>query len=167
VPGGALDDTFTWDVPPTQGGARRAALADLGGAPVEDDIPSPDKGKDVYAGLVNEIQRQVAGVNRVIEAARVWVRFRNGQPFVQGAVAMGSQLDASSFAVVQVSPGVVQITWGAGVLPPMVGEPTVNLNSGPGMAWAVWIPSTANGVEVHTTDVAGQPTAQRFVVSIL
>jgi hypothetical protein len=135
MPGGALDDTFTWDVPPAQGGVRRAALSDLGGAQVQDDVPGPDKGKDVYAGLVNELERQVAGVNRVIEAARVWVRFQNGKPFVQGAVAMGTQVGAGSFTVALVSPGVVQITWDAGVLPPMIGEPAVSLNSGPGMAW--------------------------------
>lgn len=167
MPGGASDDSFTWDVPPAQGGARRAALADLGDAQVQDDVPGPDKGKDVYAGLVNELQRQMAGVNRVIDAARVWVRFQGGNPFVQGAAAMGTEVTPSSFTVTQVSPGVVQLTWGPGVLPPMIGEPTVSLNSGPGMAWAVWIPSNANGVEVHTTDATGQPAAQRFVVSIL
>jgi hypothetical protein len=165
--GGAQDDTFTWDIPPAQGGARRAALPDLGDAQVEDDVPGPDQGKDVYAGLVNELQRQVAGANRVIEAARVWVRFQGGNPFVQGATAMGSQVGASSFTVTQVSAGVVQVTWDDGVLPPMLGEPAVSLNSGPGMVWAVWIASNANGVEVHTTDATGQPAAQRFVVSIL
>jgi hypothetical protein len=30
----------------------------------------------------------------------------------------------------------------------------------------VWIPNVASGVEVHTTDAAGQPADQRFVVSI-
>jgi hypothetical protein len=167
MPGGASDDTYTWDVPPSEGGARRAALADLGGAQVQDDVPGPDQGKDVYAGLVNELQRQVAGANRVISAARVWVRFQNGNPFVQAAVAMGSQVSASSFTLTVVSPGVVQVTWASGVLPPMVGEPEVSLNSGPGMAWGIWIPVNPNGVEIHTTDPTGQPAAMNFLVSIL
>jgi hypothetical protein len=165
--GGAPDDTFTWDIPPAQGGARRAALPDLGGAQVQDDVPGPDQGRDIYAGLVNELQRQVAGANRVIAAARIWVRFQSGNPFIQGAAAMGTQVFASSFTVTQVSLGVVQLTWSQGVLPPMIGEPTVSLNSGPGMAWAMWIASNANGVEVHTTDATGQPAALPFVVSIL
>src|ERR1700744_1447932 len=95
--GGAPDDTFTWDIPSAEGGARRAALPDLGGAQVQDDVPGPDKGKDVYAGLVNELQRQVAGINRVIEAARVWVRVQGGAPFIQAASAMGSAVDPSAF----------------------------------------------------------------------
>ena len=48
-----------------------------------------------------------------------------------------------------------------------IGEPAVTLHSGPGMAWAVWIPNNANGVEVHTTDATGQPADQRFVVTVL
>jgi hypothetical protein len=167
MPGGAPDDRFTWDIPQAQGGARRAALPDLGDAQVQDDVPGPDKGKDIYAGLVNELERQVAGVNRVTAAARVWIRFQNGQPFVQGVATMGSQLGPSSFTVNKLSAGVVQITWAAGALPPMLGEPAVNLNSGPGMAWAAWIPNNANGVEVHTTDATGQPADQRFIVSIV
>jgi hypothetical protein len=167
MPGGAPDDTYTWDIAQAQGGARRAALPDLGDAQVQDDVPGPDKGKDVYAGLVNELERQVAGVNRVIVATRVWVRFQNGQPFVQGVAAMGSQVSAGSFTLTKVSMGIVQITWAAGLLPPLLGEPQVGLHSGPGMVWAVSISNNANGVEVHTTDQAGQPADQRFVVSIL
>jgi hypothetical protein len=166
MPGGAPDDTYTWDLPPDQGGARRAALADLGDAQVQDDVPGPDKGKDIYAGLVNELERQVAGANRVLPAARVWVRFQAGAPFVQSATGMGSQIGAGTFSLKKVSTGVVQVTWADGVLPPMLGEPEVGLNSGPGMAWGVWIPNVASGVEVHTTDAAGQPADQRFVVSI-
>ena len=89
------------------------------------------------------------------------------------ASATGSAVPASTSGGLSVNeiykrsgPGVVQITWAAGVLPPMIGEPAVSLNSGPGMAWAAWIPNNANGVEVHTTDATGQPFDQRFVVSI-
>jgi hypothetical protein len=168
MPGGAIsDDMCTWDVPPNEGGARRASLGDLGGAQVQDDIPSPDIGKDIYAGLVNELARQVAGINRVIGAAKVWVRVQAGNAFVFRTSGMGTSVDVNFFAVQRISPGVFQITWTAGTLPPLLGEPDTSLTSGPGMIWGLWIANNPNGVEVHTTDASGNPADQSFVVTIV
>lgn len=168
MPGGAFnDDVCTWDVAPSDGGARRASLEDLGGAHVEDDVPGPDKGKDLFAGLVNEFGRQLAGVNRIIGAARVWVRVWAGTPSVYRATGMGLVVDATFFRVTKVATGVFQITWTEGSLPPMVGEPETSLNSGPGQIWGVWMPNTPNGVAIHTTDGSGQPGDQNFVVTLL
>ena len=167
MPGGAIDDQYTWDLDRSEGGARRASLADLGDAQVQDDLPSPNVGSDIYAGLINELVRQVAGANRVVSAAWVWVRVANGVPTVYRAIGMGSNVGLQTFKATRVSVGVCQITWALGALPPMLGEPTAALNSGPGLVWGQWMASNANGVEVHTTDQTGAPTDLNFVVSIL
>ncbi len=172
---GAQDNTYTWDRPPTQGGAYRADLPSLGGAQVQDGKPNPDRGSEVYAGLVNELQRQTAGLNRVTHAAVVWIRFTaepNSTPFVYAAQGMPSQVGSPQqpfFTVARTtgSPvGVVDLTWVAGTLPPQLGEPDTFLNSGPGSVYGTWIANNSNGVRVFTFDAQGNPADQAAGVKI-
>jgi hypothetical protein len=172
---GAQDDTYTWDRAPQQGGASRADLPSLGGAQVKDGKPAPDKGSEVYAGLVNELQRQTAGLNRVTHAAVVWIRFTGGQnsaPFVFAAQGMPTAVASAQPPFFTVSrpagapAGVVEITWTPGTLPPQLGEPEAFLNSGPGSCYGRWIPNNPNGVQVFTFDAQGNPTDQAVGVKI-
>jgi hypothetical protein len=172
---GAQDNTYTWDQPPQQGGAYRADLGSLGGAQVTDGKPNPDKGSEVYAGLVNELQRQTAGLNRTTHGAVVWIRFTSGpnsQPFVFAAQGMPTAAASTSppfFTAARPAgapAGVVQLTWVPGTLPPQLGEPETFLNSGPGTAYGTWIATDPNGVLVFTFDAAGTPTDQAVGVKV-
>ena len=172
---GAQDNTYTWDRLPGQGGAYRADLPSLGGAQVRDGKPNPDRGSEVYAGLVNELQRQTAGLNRVTHAAVVWIRFTGGAnstPFLYAAQGMPSRVASPQqpfFTVARAagSPvGVVDITWVPGTLPPQLGEPDTFLNSGPGSVYGTWITNNPNGVRVFTFDSQGNPADQSVGVKI-
>jgi len=166
---GASDDSYTWDAAvPT-----RAVLADLGGAQLKDEPPNPDQGSDYYAGLGNELQRQMAGVNRVICAAIIWVRLDNSNvPFIYNAFTMGSsaKVTATDFTVVRASgspAGVFKVSWAANKLPAQRADPEVFYNTGPGMApWGIIDPANANGVIVSTYDASGVLSDQRFGVKI-
>jgi hypothetical protein len=171
---GAQDNTYTWDQPPQQGGAYRADLGSLGGAQVQDGKPNPDKGSEVYAGLVNELQRQTAGLNRVTHAAILWVRFTGAPsaPFVfatQGMPTAVATMQPPFFTLSRPAgapAGVVQITWAPGTLPPSLGEPETFLNSGPGSCYGQWIPGNPNGVSIFTFDAQGNPADQAVGVKI-
>ena len=162
---GAAEDTFTWEENP----ASRATLAMLGNASVEDGVPNPDKGSKVFAGMLNELQRQVAGTNRVEPAAIVWVRFSSGAPFVYQATGVRSDIATSSFTVTRQSgapTGRFKIAWLAGKLPPLLADPEVFANSGPSMPYGTLDPSGPNSVLVWVYDNTGTLADNRFGVKI-
>jgi hypothetical protein len=172
---GAQNDTYTWDQPPQQGGAYRADLASLGGAQMQDGKPNPDKGSEVYAGLVNELQRQTAGLNRVTHSAILWIRFTGGPtsaPFVfaaQGMPTAVATMQPPFFTVARQAgapAGALVVTWVPGTLPPQLGDPETFLNGGPGSCYGQGIPTNPNGVGVFTFDAQGNPADQAVGVKI-
>jgi hypothetical protein len=164
--GGIEDDRYTYDLPLIDGGARRPNLHDLGGDEMADDDPAPQKFVQPTAALANGINRNLAGVNRMIGTARLWVVFDGADPVKTNAKGMGSQINTDSFQVLSQSTGVTTVEWGEGVLPPMEGHPSACLNDGPGMIWAKKSDVDPLQVIVFTYDKDGDPANLAFNVVI-
>ena len=161
--GGAEDDTYTWDLD----APRRADVADLGGADLEDKPGSPpQKGAEIYAGQINEHGRQLEGLNRVTPSARLWVEWTGAAWNVVGvdAMATSDKLDISSFTPASGGAGTLTITWAAGTLPAMARKPKAWCTDDAGFAFGAV--TGANAIEVTISDATDTPADLNVAVEI-
>lgn len=163
---GAEDDVYTYDNLLADGGPFVPDIADLGGDEMEDDPQTPpQKGVDIYAGVLNEHGRNIAGLNRVFSGfCALYIEWDSGSSewIVVYMDAMGTLVESASFTLTPVSTGVVTISWAAGTLPAMGRKPLVQATDGYGRGYATIL--TANSVQVRMHDEAGSPAAENFVV---
>lgn len=162
---GAAEDTYTWD-DPTQ--PHRADVEALGGELDDDKDLAPDPSNDPTGGLFNERGRHLAGLNRMIGSAMLWVEFDGaGDPVIVKAKGMRTTLNVGDFtAVLDGGAGQVLITWAATLLPPLEVAPRVALNEGPGMGWGELVVANATAVKVFTTDETGAGASLKFNVEL-
>ncbi len=166
----AAIQTLTWDILPVDGGARRPGLADIGGATVTD-RGGIDKGSDIYADMMNQIQRQIAALGSAIPVAIVWVKYNAGVGSVFRAIGPGSSVPSVDFFSLDDpgphTTGTTRISWVAGTLPPLTADPRVVLHQGPGgEPWATLVGGDPNAIEVFTVDTSNSPADLNFSVAI-
>lgn len=160
----------TWDILPADGGAMRPGLAHLGGAQVKD-RGGIDKGSDIYADLVNQLQYQAAAFGGVIPVAIVWVRYSAGVGSVFRAIGPGVKTSTANFFLLD-DPGphvtgTTRISWTAGTLPPLTADPRVVVHEGPaGQPWGKLVVGQANAIDVFTVDDANVAADLNFSVAI-
>lgn len=144
----AAVQTNTWDIAPGAGGARRPALADMGGAQMQDDGPV-DKGTMLYADAGNQLQRQAASQGQTCALATIWFRYSAGYS-VYRAIGPGSDISSLAFfTITLVGTGIIRVTWVAGTLPQLSGEPAVSIQRAFGRCYADMISGNPNGFEVR------------------
>ena len=160
----------SWDILPADGGAERPSLASLGGAQVQD-RGGIDKGSDIYAAMINHMQRQIAGLGSTIPVAIVWVRYAGGLGSIYKAIGPGVNVATLDFFTLE-DPGdhvvgTTRIFWTAGTLPPLTSDPRVTLHEGPaGEPWGKLVPGVANAIDVFTVDVANTGADMNFSVAL-
>lgn len=160
----AAAETLTWDIAP----ARRPSLEDVGGAACLDDTskPPPRDGSHLYANLVNQLQRQVQAMAKMVPAARITILNPAGTPTLNLLESPGSTLVGADFTITTGGTGIVNISWTAGKLPPVGTGPTgsVVYQSGSALGFGA-IQSSATSIQVRTTE-AGALANLPFVVAI-
>ena len=136
---------YTHDVTLANGGPYRAGANDLGGYDFADKDPAPEIGSEPTASVTNEQNRHIAGLERVTELAKLWVRFLAGSPTVLYVVAMGTLVTVSNFTVTHVSTGVVDILWLQGTLAPQAADPECSPLAAGVLPWGELHPSPPSG----------------------
>lgn len=161
----AADDIYTWE-DPTQ--PYRADVEALGGILDDDQDLAPDPSNDPTGGLFNERGRHLAGLNRMVGSAMLWVEYNgDNQPVIVKAKGMRSALSPSDFTpTLDGGDGQVLITWGATLLPPLEAAPRVTMNEGPGLGWGELVVDNATAVKVFTTDPSGTAANLKFTVEL-
>lgn len=111
------------DTPPV-----RPALEDLGGAAKENDPNFPPiPGVMPMAEEDNQKTQQIAAFAKVVPLAILTVTFAAGTPSIANVKALGTNVTAASFTVVDNGDGDTTIWWASGtVLPPTAGAPIVS-----------------------------------------
>lgn len=162
---GATDNKYTYELKIADGGPHRPDIADLGGADLRDKVGSPpQKGRDIYAGLVNEHGRNLAGLNRVGWTCGLWIEWDGAAWGVIHAAAMASDawLTEESFTLTPGPTGTVTVAWDAGLLPTLQRKPIVEMTDGFERAYGLIDTATSIVVRIH--DEAGSPTNANFVL---
>ena len=165
---GALTDEYTYDVALEDGGPVRPDLAALGGADFRDSTGSPpQKGRDPYAGLYSEHSRNLAGLNKFVPTARIWMEWvvADSEWTIIGVDAMGTLVDEDSFEVTPMSTGVLSISWAAGTLPPMQRKPLVTVTDDYGRGYGIVTGANEINVRLHDEDKVAADL--NFVVDII
>lgn len=150
--------------------ATRPSLEDMGGARFEDDTTNPpphDGVKFLYDDLLNQLQRQVAAMGRLIPSARITIAYSGGTPSIAKLVTMASNLVAADFTITDNATGDTTIAWAAGKLPAVESDPSVAIlrGSASGVLVAELTAPTATSVRVKTLD-DGVAADLRFTVDI-
>lgn len=168
----AAEETYTWDVDTADGGARRAASADLGGSTMTDDANyPPDKSREPHADLFKQQTAQLAGLNRICPAAILEVT-NSGAPSISYVAAMGTTVDASVFDVTDDGAGNTLIEWTRGVLPTAYLRPKAfhDSDTAAPQPYAVRVSDVTtaglDGVRVKTRNAAGSLADMNFTVWI-
>lgn len=119
----ASSNTLTYD----QDTPHRAALSELGGGDKKNHT-DPNKAPDPVTMLTaedeNQNEKQIAAFNRICPLVRLWVTFSAGTPSIASVQAMGENVLANDFTVVDNGDGDTTIWWttgAGGTLPPVVG----------------------------------------------
>jgi hypothetical protein len=168
----AAEEIYTWDVDTADGGARRAASADLGGSTMTDDANyPPDKSREPHADLFKQQTAQLAGLNRICPAAILEVT-NSGTPSISYVAAMGTTVDASVFDVTDEGAGITLIEWTRGVLPTAYLRPKAfhDSDTAAPQPYAVRVSDVTtaglDGVRVKTRNAAGSLADMNFTVWI-
>jgi hypothetical protein len=162
-----MDDTLTWDLLPADGGPRRASLADMGGATVEDEDPLPDEATMIHGGMLNRLQRQVAAHEKAVIAVGFTVTFSAGTPSIAQVTGPPAAAVVGTFTVVDNGVGDTTIRWPVDTLPPSVLGPMSSLNSltaGNGIGCVLGTFGGLPGVRVTTWDATNAPADVNFTV---
>lgn len=162
--------TSSWDILAVDGGPSRPALAMLGGAQVVD-RGGIDKGSDIYADLINQLQYQAAGMGSVVPIAIVWVRYAGGLGSIYKAIGPGVNVATLGFFTLEAPGdhvvGTTRIFWTASTLPPLTADPRVCVHEGPcGVPWGKVVAGNANAIDVFTVNVADTAADLNFSVAI-
>lgn len=120
----AAATTLTWDIAP----ARRPSLEDVGGAACLDDSskPPPRDGTHLYADLVNQLQRQVQALAKMIPTARIYCS-NSGTPALVLLETPNTTLVGADFTIGDGGVGITNITWVAGKLPALGTPPSATV----------------------------------------
>lgn len=168
----AAEETYTWDVDTADGGARRAASADLGGSTMTDDANyPPDKSREPHEELFHQWNAQLAGLNRICPAAILEVT-NSGTPSISYVAAMGTTVDASVFDVTDEGAGTTLIEWTRGVLPTAYLRPKAfhDSDTAAPQPYAVRVSDVTtaglDGVRVKTRNAAGSLADMNFTLWI-
>lgn len=150
--------------------AARPSVEDVGGARFADppkNPPSHDGTLYIYDDLLNQLQKQVAAMARMVPSARLTIAFSAGAPFISKLETMSSILLAADFTITDNSPGDTTISWAAGKLPPVGCDPMFSLNKGAlsGVLVAELSVPTPTSVRLRTLD-DGVAADIRFTVAI-
>lgn len=151
---------LTWDGDVASGVLPyRPATDDLGGDNYENDAEGmPDAGEFPSAEAFNQLVKQVAAANKVIESAKIEVRFNTGAPFVQRATGPGLAVVTSLFSVVDNGLGDTTVTWPANTFPTPQISPsglTPIFNSRTSFS----VEEVTNGIRVRTWSLDGSGNA--------
>lgn len=157
----AAAETLTWDIVP----ARRPSLEDVGGAACLDDTskPPPRDGTHLYANLVNQLQRQVQALAKMVPSARLTI---SSGLFVDNLITASGIPVIANFTVASGGAGIVNISWPAGLLPAVAGQPTVTpADSIAGQLTCQAVYTGATSLQVKTY-AGGALASVGFVLSI-
>lgn len=163
---------YTWDFDIVEGKlATAATVADLGGAAYENDPAEPPIGPEMMAAEdANQIENQLAGVNRVIPALILEVTFSAGTPAISNAIAMSSIIVTTwaqaHVTVVDNGNGDTSLTWAAGTIPNPRSKPEAWVTEDVACLQPIAIPNGSIGVRVKTRDSGGTLTDYNFAVRI-
>lgn len=164
--------TCSWEEIAANGGAYRAALSTVGGAQLQDDEdfpPSPD-GDELDSATTNQIERQVAALNRTAIPLSITVDWSAGSPFIAAMTCPNSTLITSDITVIKNATGDVTLQWAsASKIVPLVTDPSVTVNSlslgSPNAAVMVVASPPANTVQIRIQVKDGSSlTNARFTV---
>jgi len=159
----AAATSLTFDIAP----ARRPSLEDIGGAATLDDAskPPPKDGTHLYADLVNQLQRQVQALAKMIPSARIYCS-NSGTPALVLLETASTTLVGGDFTITDSGVGITTISWTAGKLPALGTQPTASpaFQSSSALSAAAFQMS-ATSIEVRTYS-AGALADMPFVVSI-
>lgn len=162
----AAPDYLTWDGSVALNEApRRPSTDDLGRDDLEDDLEEPpNETTDPTAAGWNQRSKQIAAISKTTDTIRISVGFSSGAPFVSKIATPQSTLVTGDLTVVDNATGDTTITWAANTLPAALVEPHgATLNTAHG---SIWAEAVANGVRVHTANLAGSATDLPFTVCI-
>lgn len=165
-------ETFTWDLEAADGGPRRASLEDVGGGVLVDHqkYPPTTSGDMLYAAMGNQWQQQIAAANKVLPAAKIYVRFTGGVPAISAVTSMGNNVDVTSFVVTDLGNGDTRVSWpGDSPIPPPLVPPEVTLSyrsGGPALVpmCAPIVEPEATGARVRTWNSTGTLTDCDFTL---
>lgn len=163
----AAIDTLTWDLTP----ARRPSLNDLGSAILEDKAGTKapgTSGKNLYAAMCNQWQRQIAALARTASSVRLTIDFDGGGvPFIDKFQPAGTLLVSSDFALTDNGNGDTVITWTTSKLPPVECDPQATVNNDGDYTIAVTKSTTSTTTSMRVkTRLAGVLSNARFTISI-
>lgn len=122
--------TLVFDTLAADGGARRPAIADVGGAILEDHAtkPPPKNGTHLYKDMCNQWQLVMAALGRMIPTAKLTVDFSAGAPFIDKIQTASAQLVAGDFTIADDGVGVTRIQWTSTKLPAPTCRPELTLH---------------------------------------
>jgi hypothetical protein len=160
----AQDDEYTYDRLAADGGPYVPDVDDLGGDELADDAQNPpNQGAEPYAGMHNEVRRNLAGVNRCTWWATIWVTYSAGYS-VTAVDCMGTLVEVASITPTSGATGVVVLSWTAGTFPGMARKPRAWLTDDHGSAYGEV--TTANSITVNLADLAAAAQDVSFAVEI-
>ena len=163
----AQDDTYTFDREVADGGPYVPDVADLGGDELEDDAQNPpNQGEELYAGQINEVVRNVAGLNRCNWWATIWVEWDGAAWNVTAVDGMPSadRVTSASITPTPSATGVVVLSWASGTFPAMARKPRAWCTDDHGFAYAEV--TTTNSITVTLADTGGTADDLNFAVEL-
>jgi len=121
----ATPDYFVFNGDPDNSiSPRRPGIDDVGGAAKEDDQEFPPNPITMpTAPDENQAERLLVGYGKVVDSAKVYVKFVAGAPTIFGIRAVGENLIGSDFTPTHVATGKVKIACPSSkIVPPFFGK---------------------------------------------
>lgn len=124
-----IPTTLTWDLASGDGGPQRPSLEAMGEASLVDDADYPPVAPEMpTSAMLNQWQKQLAAMGKVVAALKVSVRFSAGTPSVYKFSAPTGNLVLGDLTVTDNGTGDTTIAWPANKLPVAVAEHEVSIN---------------------------------------
>lgn len=159
----AADGTYTYDRLAADGGPYVPDVEDFGEAQV-DNAQTPPADDEPNAGLFNERRSNLAGLNRCVWWATIWVEYDGADYNVTAVDCMGTLVEATDITATSGATGVVVLSWTAGDFPAMARKPRAWLTDDHGFAYGEV--TTANSITVTLADTGGTADDLNFAVEL-
>lgn len=159
----------SYDISAEDGGPRRPALADFGGATVEDDDEEPNKAVEIYADMINGLQHGVAALHKTNFVLAFALTYSAGTPSVAAFSASNTIMDLSSFTVVDEGPGIALVKWDEDLITAAILPGFASMTEDAAWANPIVIPYSDSGthkkgVRVKTRNASGVATDGNCIV---
>lgn len=135
----------SYDISAEDGGPRRPALADFGGATVEDADEAPNKAKEIYADMINGMQHGLAALHKTNFVLAFELTYNGGTPSVTAFSASNSIMEIGSFTVVDEGPGIALVKWDEDLLTTAILPPFASMTEDSDWANPIVIPYSDSG----------------------